>query len=67
MVEEIATLDSARLIIAAVVGLYWVNSEARSFGLLENPVLLNIDKDKRIFTFLGQDYYIDLRILKRQF
>lgn len=54
------------LFVIMLLGLAWVNEEAKTYDVLENPVLINFDFKNHIFTFLGKDYYLDLKILKRQ-
>ena len=55
------------LLILTLFGLYWVNSVARDYELLENPVLFGFNLRENIFTFLGNNYYFDFKILKRKF
>ncbi len=48
------------------IGMILVNNEARQLDLLENPVLFKIDLKNNKLVILGEKYYLDFKILKKQ-
>lgn len=66
MIKKLKILTIFLLVGLMVLGIFMVNEEARAYGILENPILINFDFQNKIFTFLGRDYYLDLQILKKQ-
>lgn len=54
------------MIFSMFFGVIWVNFQAKQYDFLDNPVLFNLDLKKNQLTLLGEDYYLDFKIIKRQ-
>lgn len=53
--------------ILVAFGIFRVNQIIKELNYLENTTLLNYDYKNNTLVFFGETYYIDFRILKKDF